>query len=228
MRWTRDLTGRFSRRPYYEPHELDSACDHIVTKFLVDKYGEVRYPISTDDLTIMLEKEVVDLDLYYDFQNDETVEGVTEFDPQGAARVKISRRISEIPHMVNRFRTTLTHELFHVRFHGILFVPFAGLATSGEHKAVCKRQFMVNGSKSDWMEWQAAYGCGAILMPISALKTEIRTFFLERAIPQGARLHTSSSAGHALIVKVMAKFKVSYQAATIRLMQHNALTNRTV
>lgn len=228
MRWTRDLTGRFPRRPYYEPHELDSACEQIVTEFLLNKYGEVKYPISTDDLTIMLEQEDVDLDLYADFPDEEDVEGVTEFSPHERPHVKISRRISEPSNMANRLRTTITHEHFHVRFHRILFTASPRrLLVPCDRKAVCKRQSVLDAGKNDWMEWQAGYGCAAILMPIRPLTAQIRSFLLKHGILR-TPIETNSFEGRALIAEVMRKFQVSNQAAAIRLIQQNAVTDHVV
>ncbi|MGI8838830.1 MAG: ImmA/IrrE family metallo-endopeptidase [Pyrinomonadaceae bacterium] len=224
------MTGRFSRRPYYEPHELDAACERLVTDFLLQKYGEVKYPICTDDLTIMLEKEGVDLDLYADFPDEEDVEGVAEFVPNERTRVKISRRISEAPNMVNRLRTTITHEHFHVKFHSLLFSASNGprrLATLCQQKAVCKRQTVLNAGKNDWMEWQAGYGCAAILMPVRALTAQVKSFLLSNGILR-TPIETDSVEGRMLIQKVMAKFQVSRQAATIRLLQHGSVTNEIV
>lgn len=227
MYWIRDLTGRFLRRPYYEPHELDSACESIVTEFLLVRYGKVSYPISTDDLTVMLEREGVDLDLYADFPNEEDdVDGVTEFTPRDYPRVKIARRISEPPNMENRLRTTITHEHFHVKFHGILFRrsgPRRSL-TSCQHQTVCRRQSIVNAYSNDWMEWQAGYGCAALLMPITAVRELVRMFSLQFRIPE-LPISGDSSEARALIAQVMSMFQVSRHAATIRLVQLNAITN---
>ncbi len=55
VKFVRDTTGRFSQRPHYEPQELDRECEAIITKFLKDKYGKVEFPISTDDLTVLIE-----------------------------------------------------------------------------------------------------------------------------------------------------------------------------
>ncbi len=226
MYWLRDLTGRFLRRPYYEPHELDSACESIVAEFLSDKYGRATYPVSTDDLTIMLEREGVDLDLYADFPNEKDVEGVTEFGAWDQPRVRIARSISEAPRMLNRLRTTITHEHFHVRFHGVLFHasrPMPSL-TSCQHHILCRRQSIVNADSSDWMEWQAAYGCGALLMPVNAVKKLAETVLLERGIAR-LPINAGSFEARVLIAKVMAIFQVSRHAATVRLMQLNVLTS---
>src|SRR5205085_2731472 len=124
----------------------------IVTKFLLEKHGKVIYPIPTDDLTIMLEREVDDLDLYADFPDDEDVEGVAEFIPNQLPNVKIARRISEPANMANRLRTTITHEFTHVKFHGVLFGSSCSptLFVSRSHqKAICKRETIIDARKYD-------------------------------------------------------------------------------
>jgi len=55
-----------SERPHYEPRELDSIFEKIVTDFLRKKYGKIEFPISTDDLTTLIEAHVADLDQYAD------------------------------------------------------------------------------------------------------------------------------------------------------------------
>jgi hypothetical protein len=230
MRWIKDTTGRFPKRPYYEAGELNSECERIVTEFLLEKHGKVIYPISTDDLTIMLEREVDDLDLYADFPGDEDVEGVAEFVPNQLASVKIARRISEPANMGNRLRTTLTHEFTHVKFHGVLFGSLGSptLFVSRQHeKAICKRETIIDARKQDWMEWQAGYGCGALLMPIGPLETHIKIFLSHNNILR-TPIEADSFEGLALISEVMAMFEVSHQAAAIRLMQCGALTNQKV
>jgi hypothetical protein len=54
MKWVRDATGRFPKRPHYLPEELDAECEKIVHDFLLNRYGRVEYPVRTDDLTVLL------------------------------------------------------------------------------------------------------------------------------------------------------------------------------
>lgn len=56
MKTVPDRTGRFATRPHYEPAELDRECESIITTFLRKKYGEIHFPISTDDLTTFLKR----------------------------------------------------------------------------------------------------------------------------------------------------------------------------
>jgi len=85
MIWVKDRTGRFPKRPHYERDELDVECERTVDHFLQGRHGSIKYPISTDDLTILLEQNVGNLDLYAtDAELGEDVEGVTDFFPKEA------------------------------------------------------------------------------------------------------------------------------------------------
>ena len=63
MKWVRDNTGRFIRRPHYDPSEIDFECEQVIETFLRKRYGKVEYPISTSDLTVLIESWVEDLDM---------------------------------------------------------------------------------------------------------------------------------------------------------------------
>src|SRR5690242_190302 len=120
MKWVRDRTTRFIQRPYYSQDELDSGCEELVSSFLIKKYGTVCYPISTNDLTILIEQHTSTLDLFADLTAEGTdVEGMTEFVKKGKPRVSISANLSA-DNMENRQRTTLMHELGHVKYHNFL------------------------------------------------------------------------------------------------------------
>ncbi|PYU65805.1 MAG: hypothetical protein DMG49_23520 [Acidobacteria bacterium] len=227
MQWVKDRTGRFSQRPHYLPEELDTECENLVCDFLRSRHQSVQYPISTDDLTVLLETLADDLDLYADLSREEgEVEGVTDFFRGRRPRVRISRRLSSDPRLINRFRTTLTHELGHVRFHAFMFDgPCTGSlfpAESPELSNKCKRENMLQTSQTDWMEWQAGFSCGAFLMPASALRATIRRFMEERKAAI-ARVAVGSEEGESLINVAANQFQVSRDAAKVRLLQKGAL-----
>ena len=122
MKWVNDTTGRFRRRPYYTPEELDNECERMITGFLLKKYGTVRFPLSTDDLSVLVERDTSDLDLFADLSGDgEDVEGTTDFFPHKKPAVKISRELSLDKDKQLRLRTTLAHEYGHVKFHNFLW-----------------------------------------------------------------------------------------------------------
>jgi len=63
MKWVRDRTGRFEWRPFYEHREIDVPCEEVVIRFLLERGSFVDGPLSTDDLTVLIEQDVSDLDV---------------------------------------------------------------------------------------------------------------------------------------------------------------------
>jgi Zn-dependent peptidase ImmA (M78 family) len=121
MKWVVDTSGRFDWRPYYEKEELDIECEKIISTYLENKYGNVRYPISTDDLAVIVEQDTSDLDLYADLSREgDDVEGLTDFFPRKKPVVRISSHLAN-PGQEKRLRTTLAHEFGHIRFHKFLW-----------------------------------------------------------------------------------------------------------
>ena len=82
VRMIPDKAGRFARRPFYDRRELDNECEGLIRDLLLKRRGEVEYPVSTDDLTMLIELHDADLDPYADLARfGQDVEGVTEFFP---------------------------------------------------------------------------------------------------------------------------------------------------
>lgn len=221
-----DATGRFQARPYFDPGELDHLCEQLVSSFLAAKYGEVSYPVSTDGLGLLLEQQEVILDCYADLTAyGEDTEGATVFEPGEPTRVYISTLLSTDPARENRFRTTLAHEFGHVVLHRSLYTSastgdlFASHETS--RRASCTRRSIDAVSQTDWLEWQAGYVSGAVLMPLTALKEAAGTFL---EAPEAI----DSAPGRALTSHVIRAFQVSRQAAEVRLLQSGLLTPRGV
>src|SRR5579871_4840833 len=83
MRWILDRTGRYRWRPYYTREEIERRCEARVHRFLRTQRGAVRFPISTDDLMVLIEQDVDDLDVCADLSHLDhdgmEVEGVTTF-----------------------------------------------------------------------------------------------------------------------------------------------------
>jgi hypothetical protein len=221
MRYVPDRTGRFPQRPHYEARELDTLFERITTDFLKAKYGEIHFPLTTADLTVLIEQDCDDLDPYADLSAYEgVVEGVTEFWPGRKPRVKISQTLSESENRENRLRTTLTHEFGHVRLHGYLFAmgtSTADLFGGGRKPDVisCKRDTMISAPKNDWMEWQAGYACGAVLMPISRVRGKADEY--RRMNNLYGPVPATGAHGQALIDIVVTDFQVSRDAARVRL-----------
>ncbi len=219
----RDRTGRFPERPHYKPEELDSECESIIVGYLKNLHGEARFPITTDDLTKLIERDADSLDLYADLTRLGTdVEGVTEFRPGQKPVVKIAAPLAEATNRENRLRTTLTHEYGHVRFHAYLWEIYSQSADLLSSKPrsdveICKRDNLLSAPMSDWMEWQAGYACGALLMPVS---------FVRRIASPVRHAHNlfgpvpaEHAGGRALVQATMESFQVSREAAEVRLGQ---------
>lgn len=220
IRWLPDPTGRFSQRPYYEAADLDRECDQIISDFLMPKYGEVPLPIPTNELTLLIERDALELDLYADLSGEgPSVEGLTLFDPGKKPTVKIAKELSEESWREHRLRTTLTHEYGHVHFHNFLYGLDHTLPLFPDQirpaSPACKRETIIDAPAYDWLEWQAGYVCGAILMPITDLKRVVGSTMVELDLYQAARI--DSHQGVALIQRVANKFDVSTEAARVRL-----------
>lgn len=229
MKWVNDKTGRFPQRPHYLPEEIDDECERVIRDFLTKKYGKVEYPIKTDDLTILIEQRA-DLDSYADLSGEPgEVEGVTEFTPRQRPVVRIASAL-HATNMENRLRTTLTHEWGHVQFHQFMFddpinqSPSLFASQPKTHTNKCHRDNMIGASERDWMEWQAGYACGAVLMPSSALVETVKRFRDEKQIPY-ANLTASSEHGQQLITLVTSTFQTSRDAARVRLLKRGILAD---
>lgn len=222
MKMVRDPTARFARRPYYENGELDRECEHIVTTFLRERHGTERYSITTDELTLLIEQEEAGLDSCVDLSGyGEDVEGVTVFYAGRPPEVMISDRLANDPRRENRLRTTLAHEFGHVRFHRHLWADklatgdlFADSAKAAE--AICKRDTILNAGQRDWMEWQAGYVSGAILMPASAVQRLVDGYCTSKGLHGAVPL--ASDHGRVLIQSVKDEHHVSEEAARVRLL----------
>lgn len=229
MKWVTDKTGRFARRPHYLPEELDTECERAILGFLNKRHGKAEFPINTDDLTVFIEEQA-DLDSYADLSGEgEGVEGITEFVPGKRPVVKIANSLSE-PYLENRLRTTLTHEYGHVHFHRFMFED--GQRTSGSlfvqtHVVQgnrCHRDAIIGAPERDWMEWQAGYACGAILMPVGALFDAVQRFRVENNLLY-SNLSLQSEAGQRLITAVSTGFQTSRDAGRVRLLKKGVLTD---
>jgi hypothetical protein len=227
MIWVADKTGRFAQRPHYTEQELDIECDKIVSAFLRKRHGDVSFPISTDDLTCLIE-EKADFDSYADLTAEgDDVEGVTEFRSGRRPIVRISSALAEAVNRENRLRTTLTHEYGHVHFHRFLFEElsrpsqlFASPAPAPVNR--CHRPNIEHALRTDWLEWQAGHCSGALLMPLTALLEGVRLFSSRRGCG-GRELGAHSRDGIALIEHVSKAFQVSEQAARVRLLKRGIL-----
>jgi Zn-dependent peptidase ImmA (M78 family) len=223
VRYVADRTGRFTQRPHYEPKELDRECEAIVGAFLKERHGTLAYPLTTDDLTVLIERDTESLDQYADLSGyGLDVEGVTQFQPGRKPKVLISETLSAADNRQNRLRMTLAHEYGHVRFHAPLWdlePPSADLlkANPRANMQVCFRDKILDAAQSDWMEWQAGYVGGALLMPVSRVRTLVAAYCESHNL--FGVVGQDDSHGRALIETVRVAFEVSPDAARIRLLK---------
>ena len=169
MKRIADKTGRFAYRPYYENGELDDICESIITSYVTDHSGELILPIPTDRLITLIERDAAELDTYADLSVEgPDVQGLTLFKPGEKPVVSIDASLSSGGREY-RFRTTLAHEYGHVAFHDSPFQEKVAtghlFANPNTDTAKCKRDNIVGAKQTDWIEWQAGYVCGALLMP---------------------------------------------------------------
>lgn len=139
----------------------------------------------------------------------------------------ISASLTESPNMENRLRTTLTHEYGHVHFHNYLWQQKSMMQdlpsqNRNRDKEICKRDSMIDAPQKDWMEWQAGYACGAILMPKSAVMQLVCDYVEQHEIYGTVSLQSTHAQN--LISRMTTTFQVSAEAARIRLLKIGLLT----
>ncbi len=186
------------------------------------RYGKLAFPIPTDALTKLIERDAGDLDLYADLSGEGPgVEGLTEFFPGESAQVRIASALSKQEWRAHRLRTTLAHEYGHVRFHGPLWeekLSSPSMSAELANKAVprCNRDTVLGNSTSDWMEWQAGRASGSLLMPSTHLRRLVSRYFERRGI-FADHVRSGSSEAAELEKMVSRTFFVSKEAARVRL-----------
>lgn len=230
MNWSVDKSGRFPLRLFLRPAEIDRDCERLVTAFLKQRPCGVRFPLSTDDLTVLVEQHSSSLDQYANLSKEgDDVEGMTCFLPGELPRIFISAQLTNDTSRQNRLRTTLAHELGHAFYHRAVFdnlfaaPPRMFEAARAEPRTVCKRDTMMVTSEFDWLEWQAGYFSGAILMPAQQVGRAIGDLLRDRGIHGAAVIGTPLAAEAER--HTMALFQVSAEAARVRLRQLGLLAD---
>lgn len=220
MKLLRDPLGRPIKRLYFKTEELDERCEQIIAEFMRLHSSGFRLPIPTGEIIRMIAADA-DLDLYADLP--EGVDGYTDYFVDRKPAVKISDRLSA-PRYENRLRMTLGHEFGHVWFHAPLWRKSAPEAGRLPATAcwTCHRDTIETAPENDWMEWQAAYIGGALLMPRSYLFD----WASEIAMREGKTppLHVDSDLGQAMIARIVRRCRVSEQAARVRFLRLGLLT----
>jgi len=221
MKLLRDPLGRPIKRLYFKTEELDERCERKIAEFMDQHSGGFGLPIPTDDLIRMIEAEADDLDMYAELPQEE--DGHTDFFFDRKPRVLIAKRLSD-PRYKNRLRTTLGHEYGHVWFHAPLWRK-SGPEAQREPAApswTCHRDTIVTAPENDWMEWQAAYISGALLMPRSYLQLWAGEIAMREA--KQPPLSIDSDLARAVVARIMRRCQVSEQAARVRLVRLGLLT----
>jgi Zn-dependent peptidase ImmA (M78 family) len=88
---------------------------------------------------------------------------------------------------------------------------------------ICKRETILNAPHTDWMEWQAGYVCGAILMPASFVTELVSRYRQERKLCTSVIEGTTEA--KELLSEVQAAFEVSADAARVRLLKLGLLVS---
>ena len=145
---------------------------------------------------------------------------MTDFFPGQRPRVRISARLSESRRREHRLRTTLAHELGHVRLHDCLWT--LDPRSPAPLNPRCRREGIERPQATDWLEWQAGYACGALLMPAGAVSRLVDDI-LQRAGRRPPLLASGTLAG-TLQRRVARTFDVSLPAARTRLFKLGHLT----
>jgi Zn-dependent peptidase ImmA (M78 family) len=223
MRYERDSTGRFNRRPHYDALWIDEYCESIITDYVSGIGSDLGWPISTNTLTTMIEKDVDELDLYTNMKEhglNSSVDGFTEYKFTGKPSVFINEKLSSKPYFEHRLRTTLMHEYGHVLLHSPLFRPDSPcklLKLPEQWERPTPLTLSQRASSKDWMEWQANYAMGALLMPRTAVN-ELAGWYARK---YGFAPPFARKTGHArdLVQSTCKQFLVSEEAALIRLKQ---------
>ena len=222
-----DLTGRFAERPYYDAAELDRDCECLVSAFL-NRRAERSLPLHTHELTILIEEAGASLDSCVDLSAyGPDVDGMTAFPRGRDPEVSISEGLSA-PNRENRLRSTLAHEYGHVRFHRTLWESKyrSGLFDDGDaDRIICKQDTILGPDGLDWMEWQAGYISGAILMPAGAIRRVVSDICALRDWHSAVSLTSANAA--VLITAVSTMFLVSEEAARVRLLKLGLLASHT-
>jgi Zn-dependent peptidase ImmA (M78 family) len=220
--WSVDKSGRFPQRLFLRAAEIDHDCERLVRGFLHARYGTVTYPLTTEDLTVFVEQHCTRLDQYADLSAEgDDVEGMTCFAKDGPPDIFISQELSTQPHRENRLRTTLAHEFGHAFYHRAVFDDLfrapRGLfeAARTKPRTVCKRATMLQASEIDWLEWQAGYVSGAILMPATPLRRMAADLLRDAGVHAAAVV--GSPAAERIERATVDRFQVSREAAQVRL-----------
>lgn len=213
-------------KPEFQPTKrMDAMAEHVVMAHVRSRRSSDFLPVSTDDLTTLIEKHTEELDAYAELEEfGDGVEGLTLFQPGAKPIVRVSVRLSEKSNE-NRLRSTLAHELGHVLLHDPLFQRKAQgslFDSTVRYSQVCYRDGFDAQGQGDLFEYQAWYMCGALLMPISELTA--RVSYKAQAFGCYSEIWQYSNLGQELIEDASSWFGVSRALARIRLLKSGFLS----
>ena len=205
---------------FYSREYLEELCERTLTEFCMETYGQELTPLPTDVLTQLLERHTSILNLYAEL--DDGINGVTTmFGSERLPRVDIAAELSRQWFRENRLRTTLAHELAHILLHSPLWrAQCMAAGQKGETliAQACRREAVEdNAPRSDRIEWQAGYICGALLMPKRRIDLLGARFLSTQ--PGSPVLVACSADAAELVERVTIGFRVSRLAARVRLGQ---------
>jgi Zn-dependent peptidase ImmA (M78 family) len=193
---------------------MEQITEELVQKFSGERGSNLAYPISDADLSSLAEYVSKDYDENADLRRvGQDVEGATKFAPPSKPTILISKFINS----TNRRKMTIAHEIGHAHLHAFLFDLDLGMESFLKYAArapiYCNRETIYKGY--DWLEWQAAFAGGALLMPRQLVRDRIDRLELRPTFP----VYEGESAARIAIEAVSKQFSVSYDAAKTRLSQ---------
>ena len=211
---------------FYSREYLEELCERTLTEFCMETYGQELTPLPTDVLTQLLERHTSILNLYAEL--DDGINGVTTmFGSERLPRVDIAAELSRQWFRENRLRTTLAHELAHILLHSPLWrAQCMAAGQKGETliAQACRREAVEdNAPRSDRIEWQAGYICGALLMPKRRIDLLVARFLSTQ--PGSPVLVAGSADAEELVERVTIGFRVSRLAARVRLGRLGVITD---
>lgn len=212
-------------KPDFQPAKrMETLAQNTILAHLSSRRSENPFPVTTDDLTTLIEKHVDELDVYADLSAlGEQIEGVTLFRSGQRPIVRIAAELNEAL-SVHRLKSTLSHELGHVLLHDPLFQQKSQGALFGDAGQAQQVSFRdgFGRAEGDLFEYQAWFMCGAFLMPISALTESVRSV-ADRG-NHYSEIWQESQLGQQVIAEVSTSFGVSSQLARIRLLKAQLIT----
>lgn len=221
MRMTRERGG--GDRLWFDDGEIESIIESELRK--AEMLPSIDAPVL--DLEAFIERHLsVQLDQYAHLE--ETVLGLTEFFEGSAPKISINRVLTgsaldddeSPPGIRGRLRATLAHEATHVILHRRLFDAATGTMSLFDREPPpaalqrCLKRNASYGRVTDWREFQANAGMAALLMPRLVFVPFVRDL-IARVFPD--RIDIPSGSEHRIVPDVADAFKVSKQAASIRL-----------